>query len=254
MGMGAGAVGAGSLLSACGVSGQAPQAGSSPTNGVANAAAAYWKGKKQTGQVNWASWPLYIDTAGKGNHPSVNQFEKQTGITVDYSEVIQDNASFFATIRPTLEAGQYTGYDTAVITNYGPYLIELIALDYLDPAGPEPADQLQEVRRRQVPQPRLRPRETRYTIPWQAGFTGLAYDPARTGREITSWHDLLDPKFKGKIGMLADAKELGNAAMFALGIDADHSTPSDWKKAAAWLERVKPNVRKYYSRTTSRPW
>ena len=248
MGMGAGAVGAGSLLSACGVSGQAPQAGSSPTTtkGVADAAAAYWKNKKQTGQVNWANWPLYIDTAGKGNHPSINQFEKQTGITVDYSEVIQDDASFFATIRPTLEAGQYTGYDTAVITNYGPYLIELIALDYLIPLDQSRLTNFKKYAGAKFRNPDYDP-GNRYTIPWQAGFTGLAYDPARTGREITSWHDLLDPKFKGKIGMLADANELGNAAMFALGIDAVHSTPSDWKKAAAWLERVKPNVRKYYT-------
>jgi len=248
VGMGAGAAGAGSLLSACGVSGPAPQAGSSPSNakGVADAAAAYWKNKKQTGQVNWASWPLYIDTAGKGNHPSINQFEKQTGIKVDYSEVIQDDASFFATIRPTLEAGQYTGYDTAVITNYGPYLIELKALGYLVPLDQSRLVNFKKYAGAKFRNPDYDPGNT-YTIPWQAGFTGLAYNPAKTGQPITGWHDLLNPKFKGKIGMLADANELGNAAMFALGIDAVHSTPADWKRAAAWLEKVKPNVRQYYS-------
>src|SRR5689334_12154439 len=80
MGMGAGFVGAGSLLSACGVSGQTAHT-AKPTSSkqVADQAAAYWQGKQKTGQVNWANWPLYIDTAGKGNHPSINQFEKQYG-------------------------------------------------------------------------------------------------------------------------------------------------------------------------------
>jgi len=247
MGMGAGALGVGSLLSACGVQGKAPTAGTgASTTSVADAAAAYWKDKRRTGQVNWASWPLYIDTAGKGNHPSINQFEKQYGITVNYSEPIQDDASFFATIRPTLQAGQYTGYDTAVITNYGPYLIELMALGYLIPLDQSRLVNFKKHAGAKFRNPDYDPGNT-YTIPWQAGFTGLAYDPAKTGQPITSWQDLLNPKFKGKIGMLADSNELGNAAMFALGIDATHSTPADWKRAAAWLEKVKPNVRKYYS-------
>ena len=246
MGMGAGAVGAGSLLSACGVSGQSPSAGSSPSSSkaVADAAVAYWKDKKKTGQVNWANWPLYIDTAGKGNHPSINQFEKQYGIKVDYSEPIQDDASFFATIRPTLQAGQYTGYDTTVITN-GQYLTDLMQLDYLIPLDQSRLSNFKKYAGAKYRNPDYDP-GNKYSIPWQAGFTGLGYDPAKTGGPITSWQDLLNPKFKGKIGMLADPTELGNAGMFALGIDPKTSTVDDWKKAAAWLEKVKPNVRKYY--------
>ena len=245
MGLGAGAVGAGSLLSACGVSGQAG-AGSSPTNStaVADAAAAYWKDKKQTALVNWGNWPLYIDTAGKGNHPSINQFEQQTGIKVNYTEPIQDDASFFATIRPTLEAGQYTGYDTTVITN-GQYLTDLVQLDYLIPLDQSRLTNFKKYAGGKYRNPSYDP-GNKFTIPWQAGFTGLGYDPAKTGRPITSWQDLLDPKFKDKIGMLADPTELGNAGMFALGIDPKTSTVDDWKKAAAWLEKVKPNVRKFY--------
>jgi len=246
LGMGAGAVGVGSALSACGVQGQATKAGPSPTTtkGVADAAAAYWQGQKQTGQVNWANWPLYIDTAGKGNHPSINQFQQETGIQVNYREVIQENESFFATIRPTLEAGQYTGYDTCVISD-GVVLTELMALDYLVPLDQSRLVNFKKYAGAKFRNPDYDPGNT-YTIPWQAGFTGLAYNPAKTGREITGFHDLLDPKFKGKIGMFADAQELGNAGMFALGINAAKSTMDDWKKSAAWLEKVKPNVRKYY--------
>jgi len=50
----------------------------------------------------------------------------------------------------------------------------------------------------------------RFTIPWQSGFTGIGYNPALTGRAITSFADLFDPKFKGKVGMFSENQDLGN--------------------------------------------
>ncbi|HET8599066.1 MAG TPA: spermidine/putrescine ABC transporter substrate-binding protein [Segeticoccus sp.] len=253
-GVGGAAVGAGALLSACSVGGQGTQSaggtGSTGAGGATSSASAqdavqaYWADKKKTGQLTWANWPLYIDTAGKGKHPSLDQFEKQSGIKVAYREDIQDNPSFFAKIRPTLQAGQYTGYDLAVISD-GQVLTRLMALGYLVPLDHSQLPNFAKYAGAKYKDPDYDP-GNRYTIPWQAGFSGLAYNPDKVGREITSYEDLLDPKFKGKIGMFGDAGELGNAAMFALGIDAVHSTEADWKKAAAWLEKVKPNVRKYY--------
>ncbi len=60
--------------------------------------------------------------------------------------------------------------------------------------------------------------------------------------------DLWDPAFKGKVGMMSDAQEIGNFGMFALGIDPEKSTPDDWKKAGAKLKEQKDAgiVRKYY--------
>ena len=55
--------------------------------------------------ITFSHWPLYIDT-DHGKRPSLTQFTKQTGITVNYKEVIQDNAPFYAKIAPTLQAGQ----------------------------------------------------------------------------------------------------------------------------------------------------
>ncbi len=36
-----------------------------------------------------------------------------------------------------------------------------------------------------------------FHLPWQAGITGIGYDPALTGREIRSVMDLFDPEFQG---------------------------------------------------------
>ncbi|WP_137119976.1 polyamine ABC transporter substrate-binding protein [Segeticoccus rhizosphaerae] len=259
---GAAALGAGAVLSACGVSGQAPASdetggtgGTGATGGTGGTGGAtagedavtkYWSGKKKTGKLTWANWPLYLDTAegNKGKHPSLELFEKRTGIKVAYREDIQDNPSFFAKIRPTLAAGQSTGYDIAVISD-GQVLSRMIQLGYLVPLDHDRLPNFAKYAGAKYKDPTYDPGNT-YTIPYQAGFSGLAYNPAKTRRKITSFDDLLDPAFKGKIGMFGDAEELGNAAMFALGIDAKTSTEDDWKKAAEWLEKVKPNVRKFY--------
>jgi spermidine/putrescine transport system substrate-binding protein len=47
---------------------------------------------------------------------------------------------------------------------------------------------------------------------------------------------------------MADAEELGNFGLFALGVDPETSTPADWTKAAAKLKEQRDQgiVRKYY--------
>jgi spermidine/putrescine transport system substrate-binding protein len=86
-----------------------------------------------------------------------------------------------------------------------------------------------------------------FSIPWQAGFTGIGYDPEKTGREITSWEDLQDPAFKGKIGMFGNNEDLPNCSLLAIGKDPLTSTEADWQEAAAWLTKQQPLVRQYYS-------
>ena len=47
----------------------------------------------------------------------------------------------------------------------------------------------------------------KFTLPCQSGMTGIAYNIADTGRELTSMADLFDPEFKGRIGMLTEMRD-----------------------------------------------
>ena len=38
----------------------------------------------------------------------------------------------------------------------------------------------------------------KYHLPWQAGFTGFAYNISVTGRELESINELFDPEFTGR--------------------------------------------------------
>jgi spermidine/putrescine transport system substrate-binding protein len=231
-----GAAGAGLALSACGVQGKKVAA---PKQGDVQR---FWAGKTKRGQVDFANWPLYMDP----RKPELKQFTEQTGIEVTYKEVIQENASFFAKVRPQLAAGQAIGHDLIVITN-GIQFSQLVQLGYIAPLDhgklPNFAKHADPTYKKEAFDP-----GNVYSIPWATGITGIAYNPEYVKEDITSINALFDPKYKGKVGMMSDTQEIGNMGMFASGIDPEKSTPADWTKAATRLEKQRDDgiVRKYY--------
>ena len=101
---GAGLLGASAFLAACGVEGSggddAPQA------------SGFWASQTQANQLDFANWPLYMDQekqGGKTVYPSLQEFTKETGIKVNYKEVIKENDAFLGKINPSLKAGQDPG-------------------------------------------------------------------------------------------------------------------------------------------------
>jgi len=74
-------------------------------------------------------------------------------------------------------------------------------------------------------------RGARFHMPWQAGITGIAYDPALTGRELTSVGDLFDPEFAGRVAMIGEMREAVGLAMLARGADPGRPTKTDAEAA-----------------------
>ncbi|HEY6028990.1 MAG TPA: hypothetical protein VIU44_00405, partial [Gaiellaceae bacterium] len=72
--------------------------------------------------LRFSNWPLYIDVNEKTkSHPSLQQFTKQTGVKVAYTEDINDNDSFFGKIEGPLSHGQSIGRDLIVMTDASGY-------------------------------------------------------------------------------------------------------------------------------------
>jgi spermidine/putrescine transport system substrate-binding protein len=240
----AGLLGLSPLLAACGVSGTASQAKKNKEFNWDK----WWHQQKPTNKLVFANWPYYLDTSDHGKkHPSLDMFTKATGINVTYKEVIQNNAPFYAQIAPVLQSGQSTGYDIIVITN-GWQLTQLLHNGWLVPLWKEKLPNFAKYASPSVKSPAYDP-NSKYSVVWQSGFTGIGYNPKLTGREITSIDDLWDPKFKGHIGMMSDNTELGSVALLKLGIQPSTSKPSDWQKAASILKNQRPLVRQYYDQS-----
>ncbi len=242
---GAGAVSLGAFLAACGIGGNQPAA-TTHQNWV-------WDKATKAGTLDFANWPLYMDVgqdaAGNDTHPSLEQFTKETGIKVNYSEPIEDLAEFFAKIAPQLQAGQAIGYDIIVITN-GIQLTNLMTKRWLTELDPSKLPNFYKNAGQRVQNRSFDP-GNRFTIPWQSGMTGIGYNPKKTGREITSFNDLFDAAFKGKVGMFTNTQETGNFTLVGMGIKPENSKPADWQKAADKLKQQRDSgvLRKYYDQS-----
>ena len=62
-------------------------------------------------------------------------------------------------------------------------------------------------------------RGCRFQMPWQAGVTGIAYDPALTGGPLTSVLDLFNPELAGRVSFIGEMREAVGLVMLANGDD-----------------------------------
>jgi spermidine/putrescine transport system substrate-binding protein len=233
----AGAAALGPLLAACSSS---PE----PTGGFEG---------EPTGIVNVASWPLYVDRGdgpdGEPTRPSLERFFLDTGIAINYREVISDAEAFYQKVRPYLARGRPTGWDVMVITN-GVTLSKLIALGQIEELPSDLRPNFDANASDAVRDPAYDP-GNRHSMAWQSGITGIAYNRRITGRDITSLRDLFSDEFRGRVGMFGDPVDLPNLALLAVGASPETSNPSDWRAAAGLLGRQREAgiVRDYYSQT-----
>jgi spermidine/putrescine transport system substrate-binding protein len=183
------------------------------------------------GTLHWANWPAYIDLTGKagdtgqyapGSSPTIEQFQQQTGIKVDYQEKIEDNAHFFATIQPQLVAGLPTGWDLIVMTDWmAAKLISKGWIEKIDPAAvPNCVANVRDALKGQPWDPNM---DYHYT--WQSGMTGIGYSTKafKTANipALTSVADLFtvaDSHAKN-VSFLTESRDTFGLAMLKLGLD-----------------------------------
>jgi spermidine/putrescine transport system substrate-binding protein len=183
----------------------------------------------QAGKVIWANWPAYIDIdEDTGDYPTIKKFTDETGIEVTYTEDVNDNEEFFGKIQPDLAKGNPTGYDVIVVTDW---MIErLIRLGYLQQLDKSKIPNFDANVAPIFKDPWYDP-GNKYSMAWQSGITGIGYNPKLTGREITSFEDLLDPKFAGKVGMFSEMRDTMCLCLLSLGVKPEDATLADVQKA-----------------------
>jgi len=183
------------------------------------------------GELVISSFPLYIDADAPGAPGSVARFRKETGIQLRYLEDVNDVRQFFARIRPQLAAGRPIVQDLVVLTSW--MAERLIGLGWLEPL---PLEQVPNVRHLS---PDLRNPSWdpggRFSLPWQSGIAGIAYNIKATGRELRSVDDLFDPALRGRVSMLLEMRDTMGLLMLADGQDI--SRPS-WQGAQNAFNRL----------------
>jgi len=230
---GLGGLAAAGALSACG---SAPQTAGSGATGTVKATARAAADRSDTEKlVRWSNWPEYIDLdEATGRWPTIDDFTKQTGIKVEYTEDYNDNAEFYAKVRPALAAGHDTERDVWVSSDW--MVGRLIGQGFVQPldlANIPNASSLDPALGKAAFDPgRV------YSLPWQSGFTCLAFNPKATGgKKVVSVDQLLnDPALKGKVTLLSEMQDTVPMVMIEMGIDPETFTAQQFEEACKVIE------------------
>lgn len=188
-----------------------------------------------TGELRILNWADYIDVDDGTSPGSVSRFARETGTEVQYDDLYEDNAYGLSTLfEPKLAKGKSIGYDVVVPTYW--VVAQLLEQGLLNQIP------LERVPNHVNIDPALLgmawDRGARFHMPWQGGFTGIAYNPALTGKEIRSFADLLDPSLRGRIGMVSEMREVVGLFMLAAGADPSRATATSADLALDRLENV----------------
>ncbi len=185
--------------------------------------------------LNVANWPLYIDTKrvdGEKIHPTLVDFEDKYGISVNYTEPINDMGEFFSKIRPVLDADADTGYDMFMLTDWTAG--KVMQLDWVQELDKTNIPNLSNLVER-LKSPPFDPNRD-YTVPWQSGVTGIAYDASQTD-PVTSINDLLtNPDLAGAVTVLKDMRDTTGLVMLDQGANPEDFTDDEFANAIDALQ------------------
>jgi spermidine/putrescine transport system permease protein len=184
-----------------------------------------------SGELNLFIWSSYIAPE------TVATFEKRLGVKVNI-DLYDSNEALLA----KLQAGN-AGYDVVCPSHYSVQI--LLAQGLLRPLDHSALPHLGNVDASFLDRP-YDPRNS-YSVPYFWGTTGIAYDRGKVREKIDSWDALWDPRYRGRILMLDDAREVFGAALKRRGHSLNATDETLLAAARDDLLRQKGLVRAYNS-------
>jgi spermidine/putrescine transport system substrate-binding protein len=181
-----------------------------------------------------SNWPAYIDPRKKAGS-TMQVFEQRTGITVQYTDDVNDNAEFFAKVKNQMGACQTINRDMIIMTDW--MAARMIGLGWIQPLDAKTVPNLHKnliepLRNRQWD------KDLAYHAPWQAGLTGIAYNASKV-KEVRSFEELLTrPDLKGKMTLLSEMRDTMGFMLRVVGARPEKFTDAEWSKAIERLREV----------------
>ena len=185
-------------------------------------------GSKEEEELNLYTWD------GLFPQEVLNDFTEETGIKINYSS-FDSNESMLTKLEST-EGGDY---DLVLADDY---IIETAIKE----------DLVMELDKDKIPnfkninplyQGQYFDPEDKYTVPYGAGIQAIVYSPERTGFEIKSFDDLLNPALEDRIGLANNARFIYGGSLLEDGESVNAEDPAAIRKAADRVMKMAPNVR-----------
>jgi len=177
------------------------------------------------------TWSDYADTA------LLTEFEKRTG-----TRVVVDTFSSNEELLAKIQSGA-AGYDVVVPSDFMAGVMAKLGL-------------LAELDLQRIPNVKLLEEHLQglpfdphqqFAIPYLWGTVGIGYDSEVFPNPPDSWEILWDPRYRGRISMLNDQREVFGMALRSMGYSLNSQDPLVIKQAKEKLIRQKPLVKTYTS-------
>jgi spermidine/putrescine transport system substrate-binding protein len=216
-----------SLLAACG--GDSGIEGSANTESTAAPA-----DTTLADQLTISNWPLYIDIDEKTKkRPTLEQFEQEKGVPVKYIEDVNDNEEWFGKFQAQLAQGQAIDRDITVLTDW--MAARMLRLGYVEKLNKEAIPNSSNLVAA-LQSPGWDPKRE-YSLPWQSGLTGIAFNEKKLGKAITSIDQLFtDSDLKGGVTCLSEMPDTMGLVMSSNGDDPSKVTADAFTKAIEKLQ------------------
>lgn len=170
-------------------------------------------GSSSSKSIKISNWTSYIAEGLK------KDFEKDTGIKLDYKEDINDNTEYFSKIQPLLNRGNSIDRDGFILTDWmcNRIINQVKWAQPLDNKAFTNRDNLVESLRT----PSF-DKTRKYSAPWASIIAGIAYNIKQTGKELKTFDDFL--AVSGTKTVLSEMRDtIGIMAMDA-GVDIEKIT------------------------------
>lgn len=212
-------------LSACGTGSTTPAApsGTSGTSGATGPSPAADRSATEK-VVNWANWTLYLDyDEDTKKYPTLEAFQKQSGIKATYAEDIDDNDTYYGKIQSQLRGGKDIGKDVIVFTDWmAGRCIRAGYAQELDRATMPNSKNLLASQQDVDYDP-----GRRYSLPWQGVYGVLAWNKEKVPGGLRNVSDLWKPELKGRVEVLSEMRDTIGLIMLEQGVDIGSNFTAD---------------------------
>jgi spermidine/putrescine transport system substrate-binding protein len=176
--------------------------------------------------LNVYNYSTYIDPA------VITEFEQKFNAKVQY-DTFESPDDLYAKMK----AGN-PGYDIVFPTDY---LVTIMGKEgIIQPLNHNKIPNIKNIDEKFI-NPPFDP-DNKYSLPYQWGTMGLGYNLKKTGKELDSWQEIFNPKYKGRVAFTDEMRTMMGAILIYLGYDPNTTNPEELNKARDFIIEHKDNI------------
>jgi spermidine/putrescine transport system substrate-binding protein len=180
--------------------------------------------------VNLFTWANYVPDS------VIKDFEKQTGIKVNYSN-FSTNEEMLAKIQAT----KGSQYDVIICADYMVQLMSKQKNILMQPINKANIPNYKNIETAYLSQ--YYDEDNKYSIPYSLGSEMIVYNPDKIKKDIKGINDLWDPSLKDSEVLLEDPRSVIGMALTKLGYSINETDTKKLEQAKDELEKLRPNVK-----------